>query len=129
VQSPLLNINKACQTCHRWPEDELRARVHTIQDRTQQVRNLAMDALVALINDIKTAQQKGAGEPQLATSRNHQRRAQFLLDFIEAENSMGFHADQEAVRVLSLSLDEARRGQAALPGSVATAGAKTTAPQ
>jgi nitrite reductase (cytochrome c-552) len=125
VQSPLLNINKACQTCHRWSEDELRTRVYTIQDRTQQTRNVAMDALLALINDIKTAQQRGATDAQLAASRNHQRRAQFLLDFVEAENSMGFHADQEAVRVLSLSLDETRRGQAALPGSVATAGART----
>src|SRR5687767_11676979 len=125
VQSPLLNINKACQTCHRWSEDELRARVHTIQDRTQQIRNVAMDALLALITDIKTAQQRGATDRQLVTSRNHQRRAQFLLDFIEAENSMGFHADQEAVRVLSLSLDESRRGQATLPGSVATPGART----
>jgi nitrite reductase (cytochrome c-552) len=129
VQSPLLNINKACQTCHRWPEDELRARVYTIQDRTQQIRNVSLDALLALIHDIKAAQQRGATEPQLAASRNHQRRAQFLLDFIEAENSMGFHADQEAMRVLSLSLDESRRGQAALPGSVASPGATTTRPQ
>ena len=129
VQSPLLNINKACQTCHRWPEEELRARVYTIQDRTQQIRNVSLDALLALINDIKAAQQRGATAPQLSTSRNHQRRAQFLLDFIEAENSMGFHADQEAMRVLSLSLDESRRGQAALPGSVATSGARTTSPQ
>jgi nitrite reductase (cytochrome c-552) len=129
VQSPLLNINKACQTCHRWPEDELRARVETIQDRTFQVRNVAMDALVALIGDIKAAQQRGASEPQLATSRNHQRRAQFLLDFVEAENSSGFHADQEAVRILSLSLDESRRGQATLPGSISTAGARTVLPR
>ena len=129
VQSPLLNINKACQTCHRWSEEELRARVYTIQDRTQQVRNVAMDALLALINDIKTSQQRGATESQLAAPRNQQRRAQFLLDFVEAENSMGFHADQEAMRVLSLSLDESRRGQAALPGSVATAGARTTMKQ
>jgi hypothetical protein len=27
---------------------------------------------------------------------------------------MGFHADQEAVRILALSIDEARRGQAAV---------------
>jgi nitrite reductase (cytochrome c-552) len=129
VQSPLLNVNKACQTCHRWSEDELRARVEAIQDRTFQVRNVAMDALVALIGDIRSARQKGATEPQLATSRNHQRRAQFLLDFIEAENSMGFHADQEAVRILSLSLDETRRGQASLPGSVATPGGRTAKPR
>jgi len=88
-----------------------------------------MDALLALIADIKAAQQRGATDPQLATPRNHHRRAQFLLDFIEAENSMGFHADQEAMRVLALSLDESRRGQATLPGSVATAGAKTTTPK
>jgi nitrite reductase (cytochrome c-552) len=125
VRSPLLNVNRACQTCHRWPEEELRARVHTIQDRTFQVRNVAMDALLALIADIKTARAAGADDAALQTARQHQRRAQFLLDFIEAENSMGFHADQEAVRVLALSLDESRRGQASLPGSRATAGART----
>ena len=123
VRSPMLNLNRACQTCHRVPEEELRTRVQTIQDRTYQVRNVAMDALVALIGDIRAAKERGATDPQLAVSRGHHRRAQFLLDFIEAENSMGFHADQEAVRVLALSLDESRRGQAGLPGSLASAGA------
>jgi nitrite reductase (cytochrome c-552) len=127
VRSPLLNINRACQTCHRWPEDELRARVHTIQDRTFQVRNLAMDALVALIAEIKGARERGAGDANLETARGHQRRAQFLLDFIEAENSMGFHADQEAVRILALSLDEARRGQVAVLRG-ATSGRATARP-
>ena len=125
VRSPLLNVNRACQTCHRWAEEELRARVHTIQDRTFQVRSIAMDALIALIGDIKTAKTGGASDADLEPSRRHQRRAQFLLDFIEAENSMGFHAGQEAVRVLALSLDETRRGQAALPGSRASAGPRT----
>ena len=123
VRSPLLNINRACQTCHRWPEAELRARVETIQDRTFEVRNTAMNALIALIFDLKAAKARGATDEALEAARRHQRRGQFLLDFIEAENSMGFHADQEAVRVLALSLDETRRGQASLPGSIATAGA------
>src|SRR5688572_6275806 len=122
VRSPLLNVNRACQTCHRWSEEELRARVYTIQDRTFQVRNVAMDALIALIGDIKTATHAGASDADLEAARRHQRRAQFLLDFIEAENSMGFHAGQEAVRVLALSIDETRRGQAALPGSRASGG-------
>jgi nitrite reductase (cytochrome c-552) len=125
VRSPLLNINRACQTCHRWSEDELRSRVHTIQDRTYQVRNVAMDALVALIGDIRKAKEGGASDADLETPRGHQRRAQFLLDFIEAENSMGFHADQEAVRVLALSLDETRRGQASLSGGRSSEGAHT----
>ena len=110
VRSPLLNVNRACQTCHRWSEDELRNRVHTIQDRTYQVRNVAMDALMALIADIKSAKGAGASDAELEAARQHQRRGHSLLDFIEAENSMGFHANQERVRVLALSLDETRRG-------------------
>jgi nitrite reductase (cytochrome c-552) len=125
VRSPLLDINRACQTCHHWSEEELRNRVHTIQDRTFQVRSVAMDALIALIADIKKAATDGAPDASLETARRHQRRGQFLLDFIEAENSMGFHAAQEAVRVLALSIDETRRGQAALSGGRLTPGPRT----
>ncbi len=42
------------------------------------------------------------------------RHAQFRLDFIEAENSMGFHAPQEAARILAESIDLSRQGQIAL---------------
>jgi nitrite reductase (cytochrome c-552) len=114
VQSPLLNINRACQTCHKASEAELQDRVQTIQDRTAQVRNLAIDALLALVTDIRTARDGGATDDQLETARDEQRQAQFLVDFIEAENSMGFHAPQEAMRVLALSIDHTRRGQQAL---------------
>ncbi|MEW6321068.1 MAG: ammonia-forming cytochrome c nitrite reductase subunit c552 [Acidobacteriota bacterium] len=114
VRSPLLNINRACQTCHRASEQELRDRVYTIQDRTYQVRNVAIDALVSLIGGIKSAREAGASDEALATVRDHQRQAQFLVDFIEAENSMGFHAPQEAMRVLALSLEQTRRGEHAL---------------
>lgn len=111
VRSPLLNTNRACQTCHKWPEDELRARVETIQERTFQVRNLAMDALIALIDDIAKARAAGASGAQLAEARAFQKKAQFLLDFVEAENSTGFHAPQEAMRILALSIDYSRQGQ------------------
>ena len=111
VRSPLLNINHACQTCHKWPEAELKARVETIQDRTYRLRNLAMDALVEFINEIKAAKTAGKTDEQLAPARDFQRKAQFYLDFIEAENSMGFHAPQEAARILGESIDFTRRGQ------------------
>lgn len=114
VRSPLLNINNACQTCHKVPEAELKARAETIQERTVWMRNLAMDALVDLIGDIRAARAAGASESRLDAARDHQRQAQFLLDFIEAENSMGFHADQESARILLLSIDHSRKGQAAL---------------
>ena len=120
VRSPLLNINKACQTCHRWPEAELKARAEANQERTFTLRNLAMDALMGLIDDIKTAQTSGAPTNQLAAARDFQRKAQFYLDFVEAENSTGFHAPQEAARILGESIDFSRKGQNALrPGKPA----------
>jgi len=121
VRSPLLNVNNACQTCHKWPEDELRARVHTNQTRTFNMRNVAMDALVDLINDIKAAKAAGRTDEQLAKARDFQRKAQFYLDFVEAENSMGFHASQEAVRILADSINFSRLGQVELRGAPAPA--------
>jgi nitrite reductase (cytochrome c-552) len=42
------------------------------------------------------------------------RKAQFYLDFVEAENSSGFHAPQEALRILGESINFARQGQLTL---------------
>ena len=117
VRSPVLNIDNACQTCHRWSEAELRSRVHAIQDRTYQLRNIAIDAVLQLAKAI-AADSATAGAQRLEAARTYQRRAQFLADFVEAENSMGFHADQEAARVLGLSINYARLGLAALWGDL-----------
>jgi nitrite reductase (cytochrome c-552) len=110
VRSPLLNADRACQTCHHATPDEMRARAEQIQDRTFELRNLAMDALIDLISAISA----DTTAPGVAEARARQRRAQFLLDFIEAENSMGFHAPQEAARILGHSLDQSRLGMVAL---------------
>lgn len=127
VQSPMLNVNNACQTCHHWPESELKARVEAIQDRTFKMRNLAMDALMDLIADIKAARESGKTDADLAAALDFQRKAQFFLDFIEAENSMGFHAPQEAVRILGESINFTRKGQNALRApAVKTASAAQT---
>ena len=118
VRSPLLNINKACQTCHRWSEEELKARAETIQSRHMEMRNLAMDALMSLIDDLKAAKEAGKSDEELAVARDFQRRASFLLDFAEAENSTGFHAPQEGARVLAQSIDASRKGQLAVRGAL-----------
>jgi nitrite reductase (cytochrome c-552) len=114
VRSPLLNINRACQTCHKWSEDELKARAESLQTRVFELRNRAMDATVALIGDLKAAKSAGAPDAELIDGQKHHRRAQFLLDFVEAENSTGFHAPEEAGRLLAIAVDEARQGQIAL---------------
>jgi nitrite reductase (cytochrome c-552) len=114
VRSPLLNIARACQTCHNWPEQELKQRAELIQERSFRLRNLAMDAVVDLIEDLKAARAAGRSDRELAAARDFHRRAQFLLDFVEAENSMGFHAPQEAARLYGESINYSRKGQVAL---------------
>jgi nitrite reductase (cytochrome c-552) len=114
VRSPMLNVSRACQTCHKWPEQELRDRVESIQARTLDLRNLAMDALVALIADLKAARAAGAPDSTMAAARALQRRGQFQLDFVEAENSLGFHAPQEAAGILASAINDLRLGQLAV---------------
>jgi nitrite reductase (cytochrome c-552) len=118
VNSPLLKINRACQTCHHFPEEELKARAEEIQDRFFNLRNTALDALMDLINDIKANKDKVTAE-QLAQARDYQRRGQFMIDFIMSENSMGFHAPEEATRILGDAINLCRLGQLALHGGPA----------
>ena len=116
INSPLLKVNRSCQTCHHFPEEELKARVEEIQDRFFNLRNTALDALVDLINDIKAQKAKGATDEQLAAAREYQRKSQFMIDFVMSENSMGFHAPAEAVRILGDAINLCRLGQLSLHG-------------
>jgi len=119
VRSPVLNIKAACVSCHskhdgKVTEAQLKARVEEIQDRHWALRNSAMAAVVGLINDIKAAKAAGRPDGELKAAQYLQRRSQFYLDFVEAENSTGFHAPQEGARILGESIDYARQGQIAL---------------
>jgi nitrite reductase (cytochrome c-552) len=119
VRSPVLNLKNACYGCHskrdpKITERELRERVEQIQDRHWLLREQAMTALLGLISDLKTAREAGRSDAELNTARYMQRRAQFYLDFVEAENSTGFHAPQEAARILAESLNYSRQGQLAV---------------
>lgn len=78
VRSPMLNINRACQTCHKIPEGELKARVEIIQERTFRLRNLAMDALIELIKDLKQAKASGRDDKQLDAARIPNARPSFI---------------------------------------------------
>ena len=57
-----------------------------------------------------------------------QRKAQWRLDYVNAENSMGFHAPQEAARILGEAIDFARQGQLVVARQGMGAGAPTTTP-
>jgi nitrite reductase (cytochrome c-552) len=127
VRSPLLNVNRACQTCHKTSEDEIRARVDLIQTRNHDLLQRGGVAITALMDAIVAAKKAGATAQQLDAALELQRKAQWRLDFIAAENSMGFHAPQEAARVLGEAIDYARQGELAAsrlqPGPTRTAAA------
>jgi nitrite reductase (cytochrome c-552) len=132
VRSPVLTINRSCQGCHRASEAELKSRVDQIQERHVLARDTTFNALVQQIKDIETAQKNGTPKAQLDAARNYQRKAQFLLDYVESENSTGFHAPGYSLRVLNDATDAARLGQLALAGrlpagatKVGTVGAAT----
>lgn len=111
VRSPMLNINNACQTCHSVPEDELRDRIQTIQGRTEAQIERAAAAMTEMLDAIREAQTNGATAEQLRPIFELQKKAMWRLDFISSENSLGFHADQEAMRILGESIDFSRQAE------------------
>jgi nitrite reductase (cytochrome c-552) len=127
VRSPLLNVNRACQSCHRAGENEMKSRVDAIQQRTYDLLQRGGAAIVALIDALKAAKEAGAPAERLDAARRLQRRSQWRLDFVAAENSMGFHAPQEAARILAEAIDYARQGELVARGLVPPAAAEATA--
>lgn len=63
-------------------------------------------------------------DPRLHEIGELQRAAQWRLDFVASENSMGFHASQEMARILAESIDLSRQAQilalSALDGGAAS---------
>jgi nitrite reductase (cytochrome c-552) len=111
LRSPLLNINNACQTCHKQTEDVLRDRVITIQTKTADLTRVAEKALSDAIEAINTAHKAGITDEQLKDALYLHRRAQIRWDFVFSENSTGFHSPQESARILANAIDLARQAE------------------
>jgi nitrite reductase (cytochrome c-552) len=111
VQSPLLNADTACGACHT-DVSYVTGRVKVIQGQVRQTMDTTEDAIVAAIKSIESA----AAAPEvnqdlLAEARNLHREAQLRWDFVAAENSMGFHNPEEALRILANATDLARQAE------------------
>ena len=111
VQSPLLNAEAACGACHT-DVAYVTGRVATIQAQVRATMDTTEDALIAAIRTIEAA--KAVAEvdaAKLTEAQKLHRDAQMMWDFIAAENSMGFHNPEEALRILAKSADLARQAQ------------------
>lgn len=127
VQTPMAHVNLSCQTCHNYTETELQSRVDQIQSRTKGQLDRAEIAVIELIEAIKQATDAGVSDASLLEARKLQRRAQWRADLVNAENSMGFHAPGETLRILGESIDFARQGIAEVMRAKSGAATKTTA--
>jgi nitrite reductase (cytochrome c-552) len=111
VQSPLLNAETACGACHT-DVAYVTDRVAIIQSQVNE-RLLATE--VVIIEAIKAieaaAKEANVDAALLAEARDLHRHAQLRWDFVAAENSMGFHNPEEALRILAIASDLARQGQ------------------
>ncbi len=111
VQSPLLNAQAACGACHNNVEYVV-GRVNIIQDTVWATMSTTEDALVAAIDTIAAAAATpGVDEALLTEARDFHREAQLRWDFIAAENSMGFHNPEEALRILADAINLAYQAQ------------------
>jgi nitrite reductase (cytochrome c-552) len=111
VQSPLLNASSTCGACHT-DTDYVVGRVTAIQNQVSATMIATEEALVAAIDAIKTAAEtEGSDEALIEEAQGLHRLAQLRWDFIAAENSMGFHNPEEALRILASATDLARQAQ------------------
>jgi nitrite reductase (cytochrome c-552) len=65
--------------------------------------------MTEMLDAILEAKAAGATDEQLKPIHDLQRKSMWRLDFISSENSKGFHADQEAARILGESIDYSRQ--------------------
>lgn len=128
VRSPMLNVARACQVCHPYEESEIKARVAAIQGRTHALLERAASAMTDMLDAIVAAKKGGAPADELGAALALQRRAQWRLDFVAAENSMGFHAPAETARILAESIDYSRQAQLAVREFVRPGGATPPSP-
>jgi nitrite reductase (cytochrome c-552) len=111
VKSPLLNAEAACGQCHTSVE-YVTNRVATIQNQVFETMSATQDALIAAITAIEAAAGHTGVEPTLLEeARQLHRESQMRWDFIAAENSMGFHNPEEALRILAAATNLARQAE------------------
>lgn len=111
VHSPLLDPARSCGACHT-DVGYATGRVAEIQLQVNNTMIATEDAISAAIDAIAAAAGNPKADAALITeARQLHRSAQLRWDFIAAENSMGFHNPEEALRILASATDLARQAQ------------------
>jgi nitrite reductase (cytochrome c-552) len=115
ARSPRADLERACLPCHRTTPQEMKMRLEGIQARTTALLSRAEDAIVSAIDAIRAAQTAGA---HVDAALDLETKAQWRAEFVAADRSKGFHAPQEAARLLAESIDYARQAEIAAARSL-----------
>ena len=111
VHSPLINPEASCGQCHTDTEYVV-GRVNEIQEQVATTKQNTEDAIIDAINAIKAATANPEADAALLDqARDLHRKAQFMWDFVSAENSTGFHNPEYALKILADSTNMARQAQ------------------
>lgn len=108
--SPLNNIEQSCTVCHREGVDWLKTRVKDTQTKTKEVQDIAGEAVVQAINEIKAAKDTpGVNQELLKQAQDMHRKGQWYLDYVMVTNGYGFHNPTESMNNLSKAIDYAHK--------------------
>jgi len=122
VMSPLANIDRTCQVCHRESEETLRNNVYDRQKKAVELRNRLETELATAHIEAQFAWQKGATEAQMQNVLKLLRQAQWRWDFGVASHGGSFHAPQEIERILGHGLDKTMQARLAVSKVLANLG-------
>lgn len=127
VTSPVKMDFVACAQCHTEKADWLKKQLFTTQERTVSMQSRAGYAVatVARLSEIVHENQgkgKNIDQGVYARAKDAYMQGALRLNFISAENSMGFHNPTETARILSDSLAFANNAESMLRQALTGAG-------
>lgn len=127
IASPIKQGFVACAQCHTESADWLRKQVFATQERTASMQNragYAVATVAKLFEMVHENQAKGKKIDQgvYIKAKDAYMQGYLRLNFISAENSMGFHNPTETARVLSDSTAFANKAEAMLRQALTSAG-------
>jgi nitrite reductase (cytochrome c-552) len=122
IRSPLAEMNRTCQVCHRQSEETLRNNVYERQRKCNEVRNRLEDILARAHIEAAFAWEKGATEEQMQAALKLIRQAQWRWDYSVASHGASFHAPQEVIRIMSNGIASAMEARLEIARVLAQSG-------
>jgi len=125
IQSPLNNVSRSCQVCHRESEATLIKNVNDRQDKISEMQLTAESSIVKAHLEAKIAWDEGATEVQMKPVLALIRQAQWRWDYVAASHGGSFHAPVECARVLGASIQKAAEARIELTKVLTKLGIET----